>query len=245
MILLIAVQISAYTELAAIIFLGLLCVLFFYARLAPKESILILLTLAGFYFKIPYLVPILAGLYVSVTALIPIGIGVFLWNFIPIVADVMESSTSAGLNVMDMPETLSSILPTLLNSLTTQREWLFTAFIFAMVVMAVHGISRISLDYAKEIGIGLGALLAVISFIIAQVLAEMEISIFSTIFFIILSAAIAEVIRFFDVVLDYGSSERVEFEDEDNYYFVKVVPKVILSKYSQTRGERLREEVEE
>ncbi|MDR2650606.1 MAG: hypothetical protein LBB94_12965 [Clostridiales bacterium] len=245
MIAVIGIQLSSNIEVAALTVLFLLCLLFFYMRLAPKESVLILFTLAAFYFKIPYLVPILAGLYCGVTALIPIGIGVFLWDLLPVMKLLMTYK-SAGSNIMEIPKTLGELLPAIVNSVVTHQDWIFTAFIFAMVVLAVYGISRINLDYSKDISVGLGALLTVVSFIIARVLANMEANIASVVLYVVISAIIAEIVRFFDIVLDYSRSERVEFEDEDNYYFVKVVPKVLLAKRAHVRRDgRVREEFEE
>ena len=246
MIAVIGVQLSSNTEIAVLTVLFLLCLLFFYIRLAPKESILILFTMAAFYLKIPYLVPILAGLYFSVTALIPIAIGVFFWSLLPIMGEVLKTSQTAGLNVMEMPKTLAVLMPALYNDVLANQEWIFSAFIFAMVVLAVYGISRISLDFSKEISIGLGAVLTIASFIIANVLADMPVNIFDTVLYTVISALIAEIIHFFDIVLDYSRSERVEFEDEENYYYVKVVPKILLTKRARVkRAVRPREEFEE
>jgi hypothetical protein len=244
MILLIGVQISSNTELALIVTLALLCLLFFYARLAPKESILILATLAAFKFNIPYVVPMLAGLYMSLTTIIPISIGVFLWNFIPIIQKLLSTQASAGLNVANLPSTLGDTLPELLEALTGQNEWVFSAFIFAVIVLAVYGISHMGLDYSKDIGVGLGSLLAIISFIIAHVLADMNLNTGEMVFFVILSAIVAEIVRFFDIVLDYGSAERVEFEDGDNYYYVKIVPKIVVNRHEHARR-RASEDYEE
>jgi len=246
MIAIIGIQLSAYTEIALLSVLFLLCLLFFYVRLAPKESILILFTIAAYYLKIPYLIPLLAGLYYSVTALIPIAIGAFLWSLLPVMSDILKTAPTAGLNVMDMPKTLAVIMPVLFGDIISNQEWIFTAFIFAMVVLAVYGISHINLDYSKEISIALGAVLTIVSFVIASVLADMPVNIWNIIFYVIICAAVAEIIHFFDIVLDYSRSERVQFEDEDNYYFVKVVPKILLTKKANVkRAARPREEFEE
>jgi hypothetical protein len=236
----IGIQLSQYTEIALLVTLFLLCVLFFYARLAPRESILILLTLAAFYFKIPYLVPILAGLYFSVTALIPISIGIFIWNFIPVVHELTQTTKSAGLAIMDMPETFGAILRELVSSVSGNQSWIFYSFIFAMVLLVVYGISRMSIDYSKDISVALGALMVVISFIIAKIMTGIDEDIFFVLVFTIISAGLAELVRFFDVVLDYGRAERVEFEDEENYYFVKVVPKVIMTRRNRVLRSKVR-----
>ncbi|MCL2456591.1 MAG: hypothetical protein FWD19_03490, partial [Defluviitaleaceae bacterium] len=64
------VQFSANMEVAVAVLIFLLLVFLFYARMATKESILIIFTLIAFRFNIPYLVPLLAGLYFPVTAVI-------------------------------------------------------------------------------------------------------------------------------------------------------------------------------
>jgi len=235
MIVVIGIQLSSHIELTILTVLFLLCLLFFYIRLAPKESVLILCTIAAYYLRIPYLVPLLAGLYCSVTALIPIAIGVLIWHLIPVMDDLLRLTTSAGLNVMDMPESMGTIMPELFNNVLSNQDWIFTAFIFAMVVLAVYGISRINLDFSKEISIGLGALLTILSFLIAHFLADMNVQIGEIVLFVILSAIIAVIVRFFDIVLDYSKSERVEFEDEENFYYVKVIPKVLLSRRARMR----------
>ena len=42
----------------------------------------------------------------------------------------------------------------------------------------------------------------------------------------IVSILIMLLIRFFDNVLDYKRAQRVQFEDDEYYYYVKAVPKV-------------------
>jgi hypothetical protein len=241
----IGIQLSAHLELALVVCLFLMCILFFYARLAPKESILILAVLAAYYLKIPYLVPLLAGLYMSITSLIPIAIGIFVWNFIPVVPQLWDTAPSAGMDFLNMPESFAILLPQVFRAIASNQSWVFHSFIFAMVLLVVYGISRMSVDYSKDIAVALGALLVILSFVIAQMLTGIEEDLASLSLFTVLSALIAEVVRFFDVVLDYSKAERVEFEDESNYYFVKVVPKVIMSRRSKGNRKAREEEPEQ
>jgi hypothetical protein len=229
----IGVQLSSHFEIAIVVTMFLLCVIFFYARLAPKESILIIAMLAACQIRLPFLVPLLAGLYLSITSLIPVAIGVFIWSFIPVVAGLLDKAPTAGMDFMKMPETLGGLLPELAAAVSSSQSWVLHSFIFAMVLLVVFAISRISIDYSKDIAVVLGALLVIVSFVITQILTGMEEDLLSLSLRAVLSALIVEAVRFFDVVLDYNKAERIEFEDEDNYYFVKVVPKVIMSRRSK------------
>jgi len=38
------------------------------------------------------------------------------------------------------------------------------------------------------------------------------------------------IVRCFDAILNYQRAESVQFEDDDNYYHVRIVPKVIIAK---------------
>ena len=47
---------------------------------------------------------------------------------------------------------------------------------------------------------------------------------------ILLSVVVSLVLEFFFYNLDYSRVERVQFEDDEYYYFVKAVPKVFVSR---------------
>lgn len=223
-------QYSANLEIAAVVFLFLSCILLFYVRMAVKESVLIILTVLAFYFKVPYLVPLAVGLYCSLTAIVPVAIGVFIHTFIPIIQSLVMTSKTAGLNITDMPATFSEVYASLAASLTTTSEWIFDAFIFAMVIVIVHVVSRLAIDFSKEIALLLGCVLNIFGYIMAALVAKENVNMVVVIFGTLLCGVLAEVMRFFDAVLDYHRAESVQFEDENNYYYVRVVPKVALTK---------------
>ncbi|MCL2286983.1 MAG: hypothetical protein FWC32_11565 [Firmicutes bacterium] len=247
-ILSVTVQLSANIEIAVAVFVFLLFVFAFYARMAPKESILILFTILAFHFNVPYLIPILAGLYFPITAIIPITVGVFVNAQIPILFGLVQHSpTTAGamadMEIADilteLPEAFSVVYETLVHSLAVTHTWLFTAVVFAMVIVLVHFISRLSIDYAKEIAIALGCVMNIFGFIVAVLIAGESANIGLVIIMTILCGILAGLVRCFDAILDYQRAESVQFEDDNNFYHVRIVPKVILSK-SQRVVKRIR-----
>ena len=227
---LIGLMLSAHLEVAVVVTLSLACIIFFYARFAPKESILMLAPIGAFHVNVPYIVPIIAGLYFSVGSVVPIAIGIFITNYIPVVNTLLKTAPTAGLSIMEMPASYAGVLELLKASLASNQEWIFTSFIFAMVVITVYAISKLSIDYSRDIAIGMGSLLTVISFVIAAVVVRFEQNIMAVVIGVLISAAAAEFLRLFDAALDYRKAERVEFEDDENYYYVRVIPKIILSK---------------
>ena len=224
----IGLQISASAGIAFFLMLFLMCIAFFYVRIAPEESALILGIYFAFWFRVPYVVPIIAGLYFGLTSIVPIAIGVFLWYFTPLAAELVQLSSGEEISLIELPTTFSSVYTSVFDGIRGNESWIFTAFIFAMVVLVVYIISRASIDYAKQIAIGVGAAVSALSFILAALVANIAISIFSMLFFTLISAIIVLIVNFFDIVLDYQRAERVQFEDESNYYVVKVIPKVMV-----------------
>ena len=46
----------------------------------------------------------------------------------------------------------------------------------------------------------------------------------------LLSLLLAVVLQFFVFNVDYSRTEKVQFEDDEYYYYVKAVPKIVVSK---------------
>ncbi|MCL2841572.1 MAG: hypothetical protein FWE05_12470 [Defluviitaleaceae bacterium] len=249
-ILTITVQFSANLELAIAIFVFTMFIYLFYARMSPRESILILITILAFHFNIPYIVPIIVGLYFPITAAIPVTLGVFINAQIPIAFGLMSPAAAVSGGDMELTELLtelpgrfSEVYAALMSGLTVTQEWLFTSVIFAMVIVLVHFVSRQAIDYAKEISIALGCVMTIFGFIVAVLVTDDQISIGLMIFGTLICGVIAAIVRFFDGVLDYQRAEAVQFEDDNNYYHVRIVPKVIMTK-SQRVVKRIRPQPE-
>ena len=237
-ILTITAQFSANLEIAIAVFVFLLFVFVFYVRMATKESIIILFIIMAFHFNVPYLIPIIAGLYLPITSVIPITLGVFINAQIPVLFGIMHHApTMANMTDLEiaeifteLPEAFSVVYETLMHSLTVTHIWIFTAVIFALVMLLVRFISRLSIDYAKEIAIALGCIMNIFGFVVAVLAAGETANIGMTIALTLLCGIFAWLIRCFDSILDYQRAETVLFEDDNNFYHVRVVPKVVLTK---------------
>jgi len=231
------IQFSANMEVAVVLFVLLMFAFLFYVRMAPKESIWIIFTIIAFRFNVPYLLPILAGLYFPVTVIFAISVGVFLHAQIPALWQLMEpggvNSVIGDLSdlefadmVAELPEAFSEVYAAFVSGVSVTGGWLFAVVIFAMVVVLVHIVSRQSFNYSKEIAIGLGSGMMIFGFIFAGIMQDTNIGLM--LIGVIVCAIIAVIVRFFDGVLDYSRAERVQFQDDENYYYVRIVPKIII-----------------
>ncbi|MCL2361865.1 MAG: hypothetical protein FWC73_08655 [Defluviitaleaceae bacterium] len=243
-ILTITIQVSASIEIAVAVFVFLLLIFLFYGRMAVKESYLILLTVLAFAFNIPYLVPIVVGLYFPLTAVIPIIIGVFITTQIPVMFDLMETPMVIDFADVEIPDLVTELPAVFTEAYSNVMErvlgsynWVFIAMIFTMVVVVVYLVSRQAINYSKEIAIGIGCAMTIFGYILFNVATEEAVPIFGIIGWVLLCGIVAILIRLFDSVLDYRRAESVQFEDDDNYYHVKIVPKVIMSKPKREKND--------
>ena len=230
----ICMQISS--ALGVMMFVGvfLMLILFLYARLAPKESFLIMATFFAFQLGIPYIVPLLAGIYLGITSIIPVSIGVMIVSFVPffglLLEDTFHLTQIMDLDFTAMPEYIGGLYVTIFYDITDNNAWVFTSFAFAMVIFVVYVVSRLTIDYSREIALGAGVVVMLISVIISGLVVVPDGSLVVSVFAVMLSGVLAFVSMFFDMVLDYQRTERVQFEDEHNFYQVKVTPKIASSR---------------
>jgi hypothetical protein len=218
--------------------------------MATRESILIIFTLIAFQFNVPYLLPLVAGLYFPVTAVIPVTLGVFINSQMDGLFRLMSPTAQAAADrdftemLGELPGAFSEIYTTIMNSIAFADAWIFRAIVFAMVIVLVHFVSRLAIDYAKEIAIGLGCVMMIFGFIVSVLFADGTDNIGIVVLGTIVCGLVALLIRFFDGILDYQRAESVQFEDDNNFYHVKVVPKVIMTK-SQRSVKRIRPQMPE
>lgn len=226
----IVMQISQSLEVAVFVFFLLSLVILFYARLSPQKSYLILAVVIGFHFKIPYAVVIFAGLYIGVTAIIPVAIGTCIASCLPFFINLVKGlKTPDKIEIMELPQTFMDIFRSIFDMFTHDFNWILIAFLFTMIILSVYFVALLTIDYAKEIAIGFGGLVCIVCFMMASMIFDnFPLSMLGIFMGTVFSVLIVMVIRFFDCVLDYNRAERVQFEDEENYYFVKVVPKISL-----------------
>ena len=234
-------QTSAVLQVALLLGVFMFAVQGLYTRLAPHECVLILVMFLAYYFRLPYLVPILAGLYFSVAAIIPIAIAVFMWQFSPIVFSMFQSGDDTVFSVDELTEVYQASYTQVAAALANNHDWVVISFIFAMVVLVVFAISHSSIDYSKDIAIALGGAVTIIGFLIVTIATDINIELPGMLISTIVSVALAYGIRFFDLILDYDRAERVQFQDEENVYYVKIVPKIILGKKNSSKQEEHQE----
>ena len=205
----------------------LMCIMFFtYFIFKPGNSIILVLVPLLFGWKLPYLVPILLGLTCSMLSAIPAAFGVVLYYMILVVKN----------NVMALTETESSSMlirfQLMADQIVTNKGMLVMILAFALTIVLVYVIRRLSVAHSWKIAIGIGGIVELAAILVGMTMLEVSSTGFSTaslVIGILVSALIALVVEFFLFSVDYSRTEHVQFEDDEYYYYVKAVPKLTVT----------------
>lgn len=215
-------------ECAAITLLVFLILFLLYFRFSPKDTLVVLLTPLSFMIGIPYVIPLTMGLLGTPASAISVGCGVIVTYLINYIAD--SAPTLSGMETEDIATRFRFIIDGFLDN----RAMVLTIAAFAVTIILVYLIRRLAVDYAWTIAIIAGALAEVMILLIGDLMFDTNVSILNLIVGTVFSVVIAKIVEFFAFHVDYSRTEKVQFEDDEYYYYVKAVPKITVAVPSRT-----------
>ncbi len=210
-----------YAIVAMVLFL-LMFLLYF--RFSPGDTVVVLLTPILVFFRIPYVMPIALGLLAGPTSVISMSCGLLTAYLISYVSG---NATALGLS-SDVEESAAQF-QILLSELMDNRQMWVTIAAFSVTLIIVYLLRRLPIDHSWPIAIIAGGLVELISLLAGDLMFSTNLSILSVLIGTLIAIGISFVIMFFTFNLDYLRTEKVQFEDDEYYYYVKAVPKVTVS----------------
>lgn len=208
---------------------GILMVMYLlYFRISSRMGILLVLTPLCFMFGIPYVVPLLGGLLFGPAAAVPAGCGAVLYYLLNYMS---QNSTSLGTGEIDGGATK---VASLVDSLVTNKEMFLCVAAMMLTVLIVYFIRRLSVDHAWELAIGIGTVVNIVIHLAGALLPAVSVKIFPLLIGSVVSVLITFCVKFFVFSVDYTRTERVQFEDDEYYYYVKAVPKNVIAAPKKT-----------
>lgn len=214
-------------EASIIISVFMLAIYILFVRAFPKTAYFIILVPLFFALKIGYIIPIFAGLFIGPTAIFSVCTGALIYKFSMYIPGLLQVQSES---VYDMPETIMHMYKYIMDILVQDTSIILTIIIFAVVLIVTHVVSRLEYDHIWYISIGVGITVNMLGFIIGILVLKSEISIVGVILGSLLAGIVCSIAQFMRFSLDYTRAEKVQFEDETYYYFVKAIPKVTISK---------------
>lgn len=206
-------------------FLVLIVLFLLYFRFAPKKGFYAVLTPLAFIFQVPYVIPLAIGLLddnpVSVLAMVSGTVMYYLLSGI-----VANDSAIAEMTEED---SILTKFEDVLNQFISNREMIVMLAILVFTALIIWFIRRLAIDHAWTIAISTGCLLQFILRFICDMQLKLPGSLLSIFIAVAVSALIGFLLQFFFFNLDYTRTERVQFEDDEYYYYVKAVPKIYVA----------------
>ena len=212
-------------ECAVIVTVLFFLMFLLYYRYSPKDTLAVLLTPLCFFFKIPYLMPLVFGLVGTPLSAISVSCGVVAYYVIRYLSENFSVITAMT------DENTVARFRFILDGMLKNKEMMVMAIGFSATVIVVNVIKRFYFRYAWPVAIFAGSLTDILVVAIAASRTGAKISGGLLILESLISMLIAFVIKFFIFTVDYEKTERVQFEDDDYYYYVKAVPKIKSRQY--------------
>ena len=211
-------------EVCAVGLVLILIVLLLYFRFAPKDSYYAVLTPITFCFHIPYIMPVTAGLLRKPTSMASVISGTVFFYFL---SGVKNNATL--LSGVEEGDSATSTMVVALNQLLGNKEMYLVLATFVLMTMIVYVVRRMSIDHAWTIAIVAGILTEFTILLSGFLLLGIKGKIIWLIVGNVVAIIIALIQQFLFFNLDYTRTERVQFEDDEYYYYVKAVPKIYMA----------------
>lgn len=210
-------------ECAIVVFAAFLLMFLLYFRFTPKDTKIVLLTPLLFAIKIPYVMPVAVGLLGGPVSAIAVSCGVVVRFMIRYMKDNFTTFSAQD------AETGSQKLRLMIDGVMDNQAMLVTIAAFVVTVILVYTIRKMTVDYAWSIAILAGITTEAVLLLICEFMMDLNFSVLGIIAGSAVSFFICQVIRFMEFNVDYSRTEVVQFEDDEYYYYVKAVPKIVLA----------------
>ncbi len=214
---------SLAVECALIALVIFLLMFLLYFRFSPKDTLAVLLTPVFFFLHIPYVMPLAMGLLGTPASVVSVSFGLVISYMISYFS---SNATSFG---SDGVEEAANEFSNIISGIVGNKAMVVMIVSFAIALVLVYIIRRSSVDNSWKIAIAAGSISLIIFTLIGDIVSDTQISIPGVIFGTIISAVLMLVLEFFAFNLDYSRTEKVQFEDDEYYYYVKAVPKVTVA----------------
>lgn len=215
-------------ETAAVGLVVFLLLYLLFLRFTAKEALVVVLTPVLCMLKLPYVMPVAMGLIGTPASCVSVGCGVVVYYLIQTVISNAPTINSMG------AEEATAKLRLLIDGMLGNKAMLVMIVAFTVTVIVVYLIRRMSVDHSWTIAMAAGIIIEVLILLVGDLMYDTNLSILRALLGAIVTVIVCKIIEFFRFCLDYSRTEKVQFEDDEYYYYVKAVPKMTVSAPTNT-----------
>ena len=162
------------------------------------------------------------GLLGSALSALPAGCGVVIYYFIRFV-----HAQSAALS--DPAAEITEKLKLISDGLVHNWAMWITVIAFVVVILFVNLLRTRAFDYAWRIAVIAGGVIYILVILAGDFCLSITVAMVPMILSTVISVLAGFVLEFFVFGGDYSRTERLEYEDDEYYYYVKAVPKASVA----------------
>lgn len=219
------------------IFIVLYC---FFLRFSSKQGLAAVLIPILAPFNLHFAVPMYLGLTQNPLSAFATVCGIVVYRMFAIIKSLTDIEVKMSM------EDILQFYTDAVDAFLADKEMIALIAVFVVVIAAIYFIRKLPIDYSYEIALVAGMILNIVGLLVANLKIKLSIGLGKAILMSILSAVIVLVMHLFKRILDYSAVERVQFEDDDYYYYVKAIPKVkVAEKTHKVKHISKRNETEE
>ena len=215
-------------ETAAVGLVVFLLLYLLFLRFTAKEALVVVLTPVLCMLKLPYVMPVAMGLIGTPASCVSVGCGVVVYYLLQTVITNAPTINSMG------AEEATAKLRLLIDGMLGNKAMLVTIAAFAITVIVVYLIRRMSVDHSWTIAMVAGVMIEVMILLVGDLMYDTNLSIVSALLGAVVTLIACKIIEFFRFCLDYSRTEKVQFEDDEYYYYVKAVTKMTVAAPTNT-----------
>ena len=215
-------------ETAAVGLVVFLLLYLLFLRFTAKEALVVVLTPVLCMLKLPYVMPVAMGLIGTPASCVSVGCGVVVYYLLQTVITNAPTINSMG------AEEATAKLRLLIDGMLGNKAMLVMIAAFAITVIVVYLIRRMSVDHSWTIAMVAGVMIEVMILLVGDLMYDTNRSIVSALLGAVVTLIACKIIEFFRFCLDYSRTEKVQFEDDEYYYYVKAVPKMTVAAPTNT-----------
>ena len=198
----------------------------FYFRFTPEKAWLILVSALACVLKIPFIIPVLFGLLGTPVWVVPASCGVisyYMLHFVKGSATALKETDGLTNGLMNFAKQV----------IAGKEMWLMVLAV-AIGVLVVNLIRSRAVDHAWKIASFAGGAVCIIIATAGNMVLGLHISYGTIILSSVIGILLGLVLELVFFSVDYSRTERVQFEDDEYYYYVKAVPKVVVATPEKT-----------
>lgn len=230
---------SSSMEYAIVIIFVMLLVILLYMQFSPEYGYMIILSAAACTFNLPVMAIVLTGLFIGPAAIVPIVCGFVIYYILSVFPAYMVEVNGAYL------ESGVEKFKYIADNALLNREMLLAVVAGVIIITVVYFIKRSRINHSWKVATVAGIILNLLIMLVGGAVADASVDVVRLLIGTIISIVVCFVVIFFVRNLDFKKIERVQFEDDEYYYYVKAIPKKTVTSESPVKRRMVRENFDE